>query len=88
MVWFSAAAVAVAEEPSVVSNPLPDTALGAPMRIAPAVIGQPMVPRAAVPRITDATKPPQLLIGPPEVATLAAPMLAEPPPIQLAGTNP
>ena len=66
---------AVAEEPPAVST----AAVGAPMQIVPAVIGQPMNPRSeATAPAADASK---LLIAPPEVVATAQP------PLQVAATN-
>ncbi len=67
---------AVAEEPPAVST----AAVGMPMHIAPAVIGQPMNPRSqSVAPATDASK---LLIAPSEAVAITRP------PVQVAATNP
>ena len=67
---------AVAEEPPAVST----AAVGTPMQIVPAVIGQPMHPRSqASAPVTDA---PKLLIAAPEV------FVTTQPPVQVAATHP
>ena len=75
-------AAAVAQEPPAVSSP----PVGPPMRIAPAVVGQPLNPQSpAEPQTAaDTSTPPQLLIAapPPPVA------MPEPPRVQTVETNP
>jgi hypothetical protein len=78
-------AVAVAQEPPAVSSP----PVGPPMRIAPAVVGQPLNPKspaepAIAPRIADTINPPQLLIAAPPPPVV----MPEPPRVHTVETNP
>lgn len=71
---------AVAEEPPAVAA----VSVGAPMRIAPAIIGQPMnAPITAEARRAGTETPPQLLIAPAPAVVAEAP-----PPVQMANSNP
>ncbi len=74
---------AVAEEPPVVSAAPLGGPVGSPMRIAPAIIGQPMnAPSTLEAQRTGAEAPPQLLIAPPTAAVAQAT-----PPVQVAASN-